>query len=131
MPSENVKNVRRAYEAFKTRDFKTIADLSDPEVEFTSLIRESEGEVYRGHEGVREYLEALVDVLPDWSPEIETIEDHGDRMLVRARIYATPPGGSVPLEQVSWQAIRFRGARAVRWDFFRTEEEARAALGQG
>ena len=128
MSAENLKNVRRAYEAFRQRDFATIEELSDPEVEFTSLIRESEGEIYRGHEGLREYLKALVDVLPDWSPEIEAVEDHGDRMLVNARIHATPPGGSMPIEQVSWQAIRFRGDRAVRWDFFRTEEEARAAL---
>ncbi len=28
-----------------------------------------------------------------------------------------------------WQVIEFRNARALRWDFFRTEEEARAALG--
>ena len=128
MSSQNVENVHRAYKAFQERDFDVIAELSDPDVEFTSLIRESEGEVYRGHEGLRAYLEAIVDVLPDWTPQVEAVEDHGDRMLVKARIHATPPGGSVPMEQVSWQAIRFRDEKAVRWDFFRTQQEARAAL---
>ena len=27
-----------------------------------------------------------------------------------------------------WQVVRFRDGLAIRWDFFRTEEEARAAL---
>ena len=47
---------------------------------------------------------------------------------MKATIYATPPGGNVPIEQVMWQAIRLRDGLAVRWDFFRTEEEARAAF---
>ena len=84
---------------------------------------------YHGYDGLREYFDSLTDVLPDWRPEVEMVEDHGDRMLVRARIYATPSGGSVPIEQVMWQVIEFRNARALRWDFFHTEEEARAGLG--
>ena len=51
-------------------------------------------------------------------------------MLVKARIHASPPGGDVPMEQVVWQAIRLRDGLAIRWDFFRTEEEARAALAE-
>ena len=102
--------------------------ITHPDVVFTSMIRESEGGVYRGHEGMREFFESLLEVLPDWRPELEDVEDHGDRMLVRARIYASPPGGDVPMEQVVWHVIRLRDGLAIRWDFFRTEEEARAAL---
>jgi ketosteroid isomerase-like protein len=120
--------VRRAYRAFQERDFETIAELSDPDVSFTSLIMESEGTEYRGRDGLREYLNRLVDVLPDWSPQIEQAELHDEAALVRARIRATPPGGSVPVEQTMWQVIRFRDDRALHWDFFRTEEEARDAL---
>lgn len=121
--------VRRAYRAFEERDFDVIVELSDPEVSFTSLIMESEGVQYHGAKGLREYLDRLVDVLPDWAPHMEEVELHGDKILVRARIRATPPGGSVPMEQTMWQVIHFRDLRALRWDFFRTEEEARNALG--
>ena len=120
--------VRRAYEAFARRDIDTLIELSDPEVAFTSLIRESEGVTYHGHDGLREYLESLVDVLPDWRPILEHAEVNGDSVLVRLRIHATPPGGDVPIEQEMWQVIRFRGEVAIRWDFFRTEDEARSAL---
>jgi ketosteroid isomerase-like protein len=128
MAHDLVQKTWRAYAAMAQRDMDAILELCDLDCEFTSLTRESEGAVYRGHEGVREFLGSLVEVLPDWTPEIERIEEHDDQMLVKARIRATPPGGSVPVEQVMWQTIRFRNGRALRWDFFRTEEEARAAL---
>jgi ketosteroid isomerase-like protein len=120
----------RVYAAFAERDFETIAETCHPDCEFTSLTMESEGTVYRGHDGLREFLDRLLDVLPDWRPEVEEVEEYGDRGLVKARIYATPSGGSVSVEQTMWQVVRFRDGLAIRWDFFRTEEEARAALGE-
>jgi len=128
MPTENEKTLMRGYEAFEKRDFDALIAVCDPDVEFTSLIRESEGGVYRGHEGVRAFFKGVLDVLPDWFPVLEACEDYGDRMLVKARITATPPGSDVPMEQMVWQAVRLRDGLAIRWDFFRTEEEARAAL---
>ena len=128
MATDNVAKVRRAYAAVLSHDFDTLVEITHPEVVFTSMIRESEGGVYRGHEGMREFFASLLDVLPDWRPTLEDVEDHGDRMLVRARIYASPPGGDVPMEQVVWHVIRLRDGLAIRWDFFRTEEEARAVL---
>ncbi|MGH2838420.1 MAG: nuclear transport factor 2 family protein [Thermoleophilaceae bacterium] len=128
MSDELVQNVYRAYDAFARRDFDALAALCEPDCTFKSLVMESEGTEYRGYDGLREYFDSLTDVLPDWRPEVEMVEDHDDRVLVRARIYATPSGGSVPIEQVMWQVIEFRNLRALRWDFFRTEEEARAAL---
>jgi len=129
MAADNVAKVRRAYAAVLSRDFDALVAITHPDIVFTSMIRESEGGVYRGHEGMREFFESLLEVLPDWRPEIEDVEDYGDRMLVRAHIYASPPGGEVPMEQVLWHVIRLRDGLAIRWDFFRTEEEARAALG--
>ena len=128
MASPDLNLVRRAYEAFARRDVDTLIELCDPELEFTSLIRESEGVTYRGHDGLREYLDSLLDVLPDWRPILEHAEVHGDQVLVRLRIHATPPGGDVPIEQEIWQVIRFRDGLSIRWDFFRTETEARGAL---
>ena len=119
---------RRAYAAFAERDLATLAELCDPEVEFTSLTMESEGTVYRGYDGLREYFDRLLEVLPDWRPELELVEVHSDGVLARAHIYATPSGGSVAVEQVMWQVVRFRDGLAIRWDFFRSEEEARTAL---
>jgi ketosteroid isomerase-like protein len=128
MPTDNADTLRRGYAALDARDFDGLVAVTHPDVVFTSLIRESEGGEYRGHEGVREFFGSLLEVLPDWSPVLDAFEDHGDRMLAKARVQASAPGSDVPMEQVVWQAIRLRDGLAIRWDFFRTEEEARAAL---
>jgi ketosteroid isomerase-like protein len=129
MPTENEETLKRAYAAFESRDLEEIVATTDPEVVFTSLIRESEGGEYVGHDGVREFFTSLFEVLPDWHPVLDSFEDYGDRLLVRAKITASPPGGEVLMEQVVWQVVRLRDGLAIRWDFFRTEDEARAALG--
>jgi ketosteroid isomerase-like protein len=128
MAPDNAERVKRGYAAFQSGDFDELVAVTHPDVVFTSMIRESEGGEYRGHDGVREFFDSLLEVLPDWKPQLEYFEDYGDRMLVKARITARPPGGDVPMEQVVWQAVRLQDGLAIRWDFFRTEEEARAAL---
>ena len=128
MSLHNEETLKRGYTALSDHDFDGLVAVCHPDVEFTSLIRESEGGVYHGHEGVREFFEGVFEVLADWKPELDSFEDHGDRMLVKAKITASGPGSDVPMEQVVWQAVRLRDGLAIRWDFFRTEEEARAAL---
>ena len=128
MAATNEDTLRRGYAALEKRDFDELVAVTHPDIVFTSLIRESEGGEYRGHDGVREFFEGLLEVLPDWTPSLDFFEDHGDRMLVRATIHAVPPGGNVPVEQITWQVIRLQDGLAIRWDFFRTEQEARDAL---
>jgi ketosteroid isomerase-like protein len=58
MSEENVEVVRRGYEEFaQTGDFDP--QLFDPEVEFDNSNAMLDGAVYRGPEGVREYLSLL------------------------------------------------------------------------
>jgi hypothetical protein len=71
----------------------------DPDVEFTSLVAESEGKTYRGHEGVREWWEKVRGALGGLRYEIEDMRDLGDVVVTR----------------VVW------------WGVFRSEEEAMEA----
>ena len=50
-----------AFAALARRDFDGFLDLMDPDVEFTSLILESEAKVYCGHAGVRQFLTLSAD----------------------------------------------------------------------
>ena len=63
--------VRRAFDAYNRRDMDSLLALLDPEVEVRSLMTEAERSTYRGHEGVREWFEAVLDVFPDWRPAIQ------------------------------------------------------------
>jgi ketosteroid isomerase-like protein len=117
-----------AFAALARRDFDGFLELMDPNVEFTSLIQESEAKLYCGHQGVRQFLDQMLSVFPDWSPTVESTESHGDSALVKVRFEGTGVGSGMTVEQVGWQVAHARDGRVIGWCFFRTEEEAREAL---
>ena len=119
-----------AFAALARRDFDGFLDLMDPDVEFTSLIQESEARLYCGHAGVRQFLDEMLSVFPDWTPEVESTEVFGDTVLVKVRFLGTGSGSGMSIEQVGWQVARGRGGKVLGWRVYRTEEEARAALSE-
>jgi ketosteroid isomerase-like protein len=129
MSQENVELARKGYEAFNRRDADALADLCDPEVEFLSLIAESEGQVYRGHEGVRAFLRQQDEAFDAISAEIEEIIDFDDFLIISLCFRAHGRESGVPVEQHSWQAARIRANRILWWKFFRTRAEALEAAG--
>jgi ketosteroid isomerase-like protein len=125
---ENVEMARRLYEALNRGDLDAFTAGISPDVEFRSLVAEAEGNVYRGHEGVREWWRDVAEALGGLEFDAQEIRAVGsDGILARIRVKGEASG--LPVEQTMWQVIRFRDRLAIRWDFFRTEEEARAALG--
>jgi ketosteroid isomerase-like protein len=66
MSQENVETFRRGYEAVNRGDVDGLLVAIHPDVEFTSLIAEAEGETFRGHEGVRRWSEG--GCAPPWRP---------------------------------------------------------------
>ena len=74
----------------------------DPDVEFTSLIEESEAKVFCGHAGVRQFLDQMLSVFPDWTPRgRERRESFGDTALVKVRFLGTGAGSGTSVEQVA------------------------------
>jgi ketosteroid isomerase-like protein len=128
VPPENAERARAAYAAIRRRDVEGFLEYIHPDVEFTSLIMESEGVVYHGHAGVRKFLDSLLSVLPNWQLFEEHVEDDGDAMLIKARSVASGAGSGVSVEQTMWQALRMGDGQVRAWGFFRTEEEAREAI---
>jgi hypothetical protein len=66
---ENVEIVRRLHAALNRRDIETMVAAWDEEAEFRPIMAGLEGTVYRGREGLRQWLAALFE---DW----ETFEGH-------------------------------------------------------
>jgi ketosteroid isomerase-like protein len=76
----NVEIVRRSFEAFNARDVEGLVSVSDEDCEWLPLRAQLEGIVYRGHEGVRQFVS---DMDEDWeSFRIEPLEFHERRDLV-------------------------------------------------
>ena len=127
MPEDNVGTVRSSYEAFYRRDLDEFLSYHDPDVEFRSLVLEVEG-VYRGHEGLRGWWGNIVDVFPNWMPQIEDARDMGGPVLLRVRVEGHGTGTGIGIDRHAWNVVEVRDGRIASSAFFRTEEEALAAM---
>jgi ketosteroid isomerase-like protein len=127
MSEENVEAFRRGYAAVNRGDLEGLLVTVHPEVEFTSLIAEAEGETFHGHDGVRRWWTEVVLPLGGLNGEPAEVRDLGDTVL--ARVLGTYRPRGVAVRQTVWQVIRFREGMATGWQFFRTEEEALEAAG--
>ena len=126
----NAERVRRAHDCFRRGDADGLAGLCTPDVEFTSFVAEMEGRVYRGPQGIRDWLANVEETFDAFSSEVAAIEELGDRWVL-AEILIRATVGGLPLEQRAFQLVELRGDRASRWTWHRTIEEALAAAEEG
>ena len=103
MSQENVEIIEDAFAAMSRSDLNRLLSLTDPEVEFHSLIAEAEDQTYRGHDGVREWWEQVKGSLGGLRFEAEAILTEGDWAVV---VLVTSRIGDVTVPQRMWQASR-------------------------
>jgi ketosteroid isomerase-like protein len=127
MSRENVELLRRGFTALNRSDLEVFLATVHPEVEFTSLIAEAEGQTFRGHDGVRRWWQEVVLPLGGLQGEPEEIRDLGDTAL--ARVVATYRPRGVEVRQAIWVVVHYREGMAIWWQFFRTREAALDAAG--
>jgi ketosteroid isomerase-like protein len=130
MSQENVELLRHAFDAFNRRDLDAFLTLCDPELEFISYWMQVEGGgPYRGHNGVRDWWERLLDVYPDFAAEIEEIRDLGDRTIARVRVHAHGVGSDMPMGTTMWHVAEYRPGKTIGWRFVNSEAQALEAAG--
>jgi ketosteroid isomerase-like protein len=134
MSQEIVEIARRAFEAFN-RTFAEGTDdlyaLLDPDVEFIPIMALLEGITYKGHEGVRQWIEDVRQDWADFEPRPEHFLDLGDdRVLVLGSWRARGRGGDVLLDipQAAW-LTQYRKGKLVRLQTFTEREKALEAAG--
>lgn len=124
--------VRRYNEAVAARDSEAIFALLSEDVEFVTVDSPLDlDDVYRGHEGMRQFFRDWRGV---WEPdgyELEMTEAgvNGDRVYVAARERARLKGSGAQVEQRWFQVLTVRDGLIVRWQIFLDPETARAAAG--
>src|SRR3954463_14390009 len=101
MSEENVKVVRRFLDAFNARDVDVLVSLSAEDCEWRPFRAQLEGIVYRGHEGVRQFLS---DMDEDWEMfRIDPLEfhDRNECVAVIGQVNARGLGSSVEIQSVA------------------------------
>jgi hypothetical protein len=74
----------------------------------------AERPLYHGHDGMREWFDAVFGVFPDWRPQ------------PRPASYGA--GSGVPIDQTHWLGARVQAGKITFFGLFRTEPDAVKAV---
>jgi ketosteroid isomerase-like protein len=127
---ESVEIVRRLCDAANRRDLGTMDALGTEESEFRSVLAASEGRVFRGRQGTRDYFAAIDDAFDDFRFAVEEIIDAGqDRVVVLMRIIARGKASGIPLDQRVGQVWTLQDGKSHRIDSYFDFADALEAAG--
>jgi ketosteroid isomerase-like protein len=126
----NVDIVKQAFAAFEHRDAETLLGLVRSDIVFEPVTARiaAGGEPYRGHEGMRRYLEDVARTWQELRPAPETFyEREGGIVAVTGRVYAWGAGRVIDAP-AGW-LWRVEGGKLAYGRVFETAAGALAAAG--
>jgi ketosteroid isomerase-like protein len=130
MSQENVDAVHAVLGAVSERARTRLVGLADPEVEWHSFFAAlSEGGVYRGHDGMRQYMADLIEAFETLRVEIGGLLDVGETILGVGRIYFKGQGSGVESDSAAGWVFRFRDGKVAYFHAFRDPETVFGAVG--
>jgi ketosteroid isomerase-like protein len=129
MAEDNLEHGRRVLGVL-SEDREALLALTDPEVEWHSFFAElSQGGVYRGHDGMRKYIDDLGDAWEMVRAEVDDGVAVGDVVLFVGRIrYRGKGSGAEDATPAGW-VLRFRDGKVLSFRAFRDPERVLEAAG--
>jgi uncharacterized protein len=128
MSQENVEIVRRSLEHVD-RTGEPLWEVLDPGIEWiidpTGLLAGT----YRGHEGVKQFLERLRESFYEQHVEIDDLIDVGDSVVVLCRVRSRGRSSGMTVEQPVGWVYQVRKGRIVSGRVYFRQVEALEALG--
>ena len=132
MPSETVDLVKRLVEAFNRQDLDALAELSDSELEFVSVLTEVDagGAVFRGPDLWSTYFEHMHETWEGRRAEDVRIFDAGDdRAAAVFQIVGKGKHSGVSVDQTIGITYEIRQGKLWRMRSYRSSVEALEAVG--
>lgn len=131
MSRENVEVYERAVAAYNRRDIDAFLEAFDPEVEWHSLAQVmfgGEESVHRGHQGIREGVREMDEVLAELQVGYSEIHDLGERIVVVGRVSGRGRASGAETESpINW-VVEFRNSKVIRMrDYIDRAEALEAA----
>jgi ketosteroid isomerase-like protein len=133
MSDENVELIRRVYQSFnEDTGSELVVDLWHEDAELRPALTGGgllEGAVYRGHEGMLEFLATQAETWEKIIVEAVDIRDLGAYLLVETRLQAVGRASGIELSQVTWNRFEVRNGKVASMRVFTEQEEALEAVG--
>ena|SRR5215208_1293556 len=117
MSEENLEAIRRATEAFNRRDIDAMLEEVHPEIEWQpafQMLLGGEATVYRGHEGVRDFVRDTAEAFTDRQAEQSEFRDLGKQVVAIGHSRGRGRESGVRTETAMAWLVEFRDGKAVR-----------------
>jgi ketosteroid isomerase-like protein len=121
--------MRRGYEAVNRRDFATIVESFDPDVEWRDAPELPGSGVYRGPERIVAEIKSFLEIWEEIRIELVEVIPVDDRLVAVVGFHVLGRGSRVPLEGSVAHVWTWRDGKAVRLQAFMSKEQALEALG--
>jgi ketosteroid isomerase-like protein len=123
---ENVNVVLRTFRAFRERDDEALFAnyASDIEWDLRGYSPWTDQQLFRGHDGVREFFRQWLADFDGYTTEARDPVDAGDRVVITVVDRAVGKRSGVPIERVHGQVWTFRQGLVVRIEILDGRAEA-------
>ena len=129
MSAEVEATARQALLVLGEDDAERLIAICHPDVELRPLIARVEGDVYRGHDGVRDWFDQLASSFDEREAPIRWIETIGDdSVLAEIALRLRGRVSGIEIDQTVFGAGHYRDGLLAWWGFYETAEEARTEL---
>jgi ketosteroid isomerase-like protein len=132
MSQENVEAFERAAQAINARDIDGLIAEVHPDVEWHPVMLASlagSATVYRGHDGVRDWIRDVDESFDGTHSEFPDIEDMGDRLVAFGTLRARGKGSGVEVESPIVYVADFKDGKAILVRTYLDRREAMEAAG--
>jgi ketosteroid isomerase-like protein len=132
MSQENVEAFKRAIQAYNGRNVEALLDELDTEVAWRPVLPVVLGgdeTVYRGHDGVRQLLRDLDEVLAERHLDFPEIRDGGDRVVATGSLRIRGKSSGALNQSPFGCVAEFKNGRAIHVQTYLDPSEALDRLG--
>jgi ketosteroid isomerase-like protein len=122
--------VRTVFDSFNAGDFEVRPETTHPDIEIVTETTRLAGEPYRGHEGVRLWIQETFEAFSEWTIAMDEVEELGpDRVLAVGTLHLLGRESGVTVDLPCAWIFDFEGSLCTRLETFpnRVDEARRAA----
>jgi ketosteroid isomerase-like protein len=106
MSQDNVERVRAGYDAFNRGDAAAWLDNFEPDAELRDLPNTPGQRFYRGHDGLRDWAESMMQAFANYRFEPQEVTEVGNFIVVAVRISARGLESGVPTDMQVFHVLK-------------------------